>query len=108
LNVAIDGWFRVLAEDSLLPPVTEAFCGSGIRIVLRAIFSVTFAQNDSDQVIRARAVVAVLHRGSDLVIRLGSDFSQGDLGCIVAKRAKGFYVGHKEEANELYQASFLC
>lgn len=94
LKVAVNGGFRVLSENSFSPPVAEGSRGSGVRIIFRTVAGFTLAQNDPDQVIRAGGIVTVLHRRSDLVIRLGSDFGYGDLGGIVAKRAEGFYVGH--------------
>src|SRR5205823_10392660 len=75
LDVPVDRRFRVLAENSFLPPLTERFRSSSVGIVFRAVAGLTLAQNDPDQVIRAGGVVAVLHRRRDFVVWLGSDFS---------------------------------
>jgi Ca-activated chloride channel homolog len=94
LAIAIKRWLSILQKDGLAAPVGKESCGPDVRVIGRAISGKPLAQNNSDQVIGARGVIALLHLGSDLVVRLGNGLRDRNPSGIIAKRAERLNMSH--------------
>jgi len=78
----------------LLAPVVEVLGGSGVDVVVVVVTGLVFAQNDTDEVVGAGFVVALLHGRGYLVVRLGDYCLHFDAGGVVTEGAEGVETGH--------------
>src|SRR5947209_7672767 len=88
LRVAINRRFPILAEDTLVTPVTEKASRAGIHVVIGEIGG-AFPQNDAYHVVGSSRVIAILYLWSDLVVWLRNCIRNIDPRRVIAKRAKG-------------------
>ena len=96
LRVGVDRGSGILPQDSLRAPVPRNRPRPGYIHCLPYCRRLAVTEDNSDEVIWAGRVVALLHGRGDLVVGLGDHLRGGDPLQVVAKRAKGKYVSHRE------------
>src|SRR5262249_54137674 len=104
LGVAVNGSLGILQENVLPPPFLKEGCCPGVRGIARPVCGIPLAENNSNQVIGAGLVITILHRRTDLVVRLGGYVRQNNAGGIVSEGSKRLYVCHLGTKWKLYQA----
>src|SRR5256885_10039027 len=95
----VDRGLGVLSQNALLPPLPERSRGPGVRIVVRAVFGFTLAEDDPHKVIGARGGIPVLHCRRDLVIKLRGPTGQTYRFKVITNGAEGLYLGRQGLTN---------
>ncbi len=93
LGVGVNGGRGILSENALGSPIAAMGGRPGIDVVAGAL-GLAAPEDDPNQVVGAGVVVAILHGGSNFVVRLGHDLRRGNLLQVVAETAKGMNVCH--------------
>ena len=75
--------------------VAGLFAG-GEEVLRLGVAGEVFAEDDTDEVVGAGVVVALLHLGGDLVVGLGDDVFHLDAGGVVTEGAEGIDASHAD------------
>ena len=95
LGVAVERRRGLGLQDAFFAPLCERGGGAGVDVgACFCIFGELLAEDDSDQVVRAERVVALLHRRRDLVVGLGDDVGHIDACGVITKCAERIETSH--------------